>query len=213
MEVIAGAGPAEFGNHDALAGVQAAKLVVNCNGFIDRLGRVSAGPVGQDVRGDEVDRRGKLRVIDPRRPDFASRDRDRARSLHTLDDLDKVVQAGFRPQHGLVADHDGVDVAVMPGEIERGADFALVTLLVLVDPGADGDLEAEFGGDGRDQFGAAGRGIGADGARIGRDGLEVGADLLGGRALPPVGMLEVDEWRVGNTGKLAGKIRSRFFSS
>ncbi len=182
VEIIAGARPAEFGDHDPLAGVDPAQLVVELDGVVDRVRGVKAFPIGQDVRGNEIDRRGELRMVDPDRPDFAGRYRDRARSLHPLDELDQVVDAHLGAQRGLVADHDGVDVAVVAGEIERGADFPLIALLVLVDPGADGDFEAELGRDRRDEFGAAGRRIGADRAGIGRDGFEVGADLLGGRA-------------------------------
>ena len=118
-------------------------------------------------------------MVDPGCPDFAGSNRDWARPLHALDELDQISDAHLRPQCRLVADDDGVDVAVAAGEVERGADFPLVALLVLVDPGADRDLQAELGGDRRDQFGAAGGGIGADGVGVGRDRLQIGADLLG----------------------------------
>ncbi len=159
-----------------------AQLVVELDGVIDRVRGVDAFPVGQDVRGDEIDRRGKLGMVEPDRPDFTGGDRDRARPLDLLDELDELVDGHLAAQHRLVADHDGVDVAVVAGEVERRADFPLVALLVLVEPGADRDLEAELGGDRRHQLGAAGRRIGADRPGIGRDGLQVGANLRGGRA-------------------------------
>ncbi len=188
VEIVAGARPAELGDHDALAGINTPQLVVDFDGVVDRMGGVGAAPVRQDVRGDEIDRRDELGMVDPGAPDFAGGDRDRARTLHPLDELDEIVDVGFGAQHGLVADDDGVDVAVVAGEFERRANFALVALLVLVDPGADGDLEAEFGRDRRHQLGAAGRGIKADGAGIGGDRLEIGADLLLGRPLAPIGV-------------------------
>ena len=85
----------------------------------------------------------------------------------------------------------------------RGADFPLVALLVLVDPDADRDLQAELGGDRRDQFDAAGRRIGADGAGVGRDQLQIGADLLARSDVAVVGMLRAlrtarrKRWRAG----------------
>ena len=104
-----------------------------------------------------------------------------------------------------VADHDGVDVAVVAARSSAELDFALVAVLVLVDPGADRDLEAELGGDRRHQFGAAGRGIEADGAGVRCERLEVGADLLRGR--PFAGHRDgtkLDKRGVGNAGKLPG---------
>ena len=48
----------------------------------------------------------------------------------------------------LVADDDSVDVAVVLGEVDGRQHLALVALDMLVDPGADHDLEAGFIGDG-----------------------------------------------------------------
>ena len=52
--------------------------VVELDGLIDGLRRVGAFPIGQDVRGDEIDGRDELRMIDPGGPDFASGNRNRA---------------------------------------------------------------------------------------------------------------------------------------
>ena len=57
LEVIAGARPAELGDDDALAGIGLAQLVVDDDGLVDGLAGGEAFPVGQDVRGDVVDRR------------------------------------------------------------------------------------------------------------------------------------------------------------
>src|SRR5262249_48374727 len=138
----------------------------------------------------------ELRMIDPDGPDFTRCDRDWARPLHTLDELHEVGDAHLGPERRLVADDDRVDVVVASRQIEGRADFALVAILVLVDPGADRDLEAELRGDRRDQFGAAGRRIGADGAGVGCDRLQIGADLLDGGAITRVGVLGRYERRV-----------------
>src|SRR5215472_16687214 len=109
-------------------------------------------------------------MIYPNGPDFTCRYRDWARPLHLLDKLDEGRHGHFGAQRGLVADHDGIDIAVMTGKLERGANFALVAGLILEDPGADRDFKPEFGGDRRHQLGAAGGRIGPDGAGIGRYG-------------------------------------------
>ena len=206
MEVIAGTGPAEFGDDDPLAGMHLAQPVVELDGVVDRARGVEAFPVGQDMRGDKVDRRGKLGVIDPDRPNFTCSYRDRARSFHLLDELHKGRHGHFGAQRGLVADDDGVDIAVVPGEVEGRANFPLIAGLVLVDPGADRDFKAEFGGDWGHKFGAAGCRIGPDSAGVGGDGPQVGADLLSRRARAPVGVRGVGERRIGNAGELPGDV-------
>src|SRR5579862_6960989 len=165
------------------------------------------------ARSDEVDGGGQLRMVDPDCPDFTSRHRDRALPLHFLDELYELVHRHLGAQRGFVADDDGVDVAVVPGKVERGPDFPLIAGLVLVDPGADRDLQAEFGRDWRNKLGAAGCGIGADGTGIGCDRLQIGANLFGGRANAGIRVLGICERRVGNAVQLTGEIRSRFSSS
>ncbi len=185
-----------------------------------------AVPVRQDMGGDEVDRRGQLRMVDPDRPDFAGRDRYRAHPLHALHDLDQLGDAlfdlqlfevlsrpfRFRPQRrlvagevatqrGLVADHDRVDVAVAARERDGGLDFPFVAGLVLVDPDAERHLEPELGGNCRHELDAAGRAIGADGVGIGAENLQVGANLLRRRTVAVIRMLRSPVRRIGNAGK------------
>ena len=76
LKIVAGARPAELGDHDALAGICLAKLVVDHDGLIDRLRFRDAFPVGKNVRGDVVDRGDKLGMLDPHVPDFARRHRN-----------------------------------------------------------------------------------------------------------------------------------------
>ena len=89
FEIVARARPAELGDHDALAGIHLAQPVIGADRFIDRGGAGLAFPVGQDVDGDEVDRRDKLGMILPHAPDFAGRDRHLRLALDALDDLDQ----------------------------------------------------------------------------------------------------------------------------
>ena len=90
------------------------------DGLIDRLLVGEVFPVGQDVRGDEVDGGGELRMVAPDVPDFAGGDRDIDRLLHALDQLDQVVDLLFAAVDRLVADDDADDVAVALGEVDRG---------------------------------------------------------------------------------------------
>ena len=207
-EIIARARPAEFGDHDALAGKHFAQLVVGFNAAVDRVVGGGAIPIGQDVRGDEIDRRGKLGMIDPDAPDVGGRHRNRAGTFHPLDNADQLVDGHVGSHQRFVADDDGVDVAVVAGKVERGTDFALVAILVLIDPGADGDFQAKLGRDRRHQFGTPGRRIHANGAGIGRNRLEIGADLFRRRPLAGIGMRGVDEGGVRDACKLTVEIRS-----
>ena len=54
--IVARAGPAELGDHDALARMRLPQLGVELDGFVDSLGCNESVPVGEDVGGDEVDR-------------------------------------------------------------------------------------------------------------------------------------------------------------
>ncbi len=151
-QVVAGAGPAEFGDHDPLARELIAQKLIKIDRLIDSLFAGEIFPIGQDVRGDEIDGVTELRIVTPDVPDFAGRDRDVDRFPDPLDQLDQVVDLLVAAVDGFVADNDADDVAVALGEIDRGIDFALVVLVLLVDPRAHHDFEPEFGRDRRHQF-------------------------------------------------------------
>src|SRR5262249_12098681 len=109
--------------------------------------------------------------------------------------IQRVVADGLElvPVDRLVADHDGIDVVVLLGEVDGRAHLALVALLgggragpdagagaallfllvgLPLDPGADRHVQVELGGDPGHELVAAGGGIGAQRPRIGRDDLE-----------------------------------------
>src|SRR5262249_46074793 len=160
-----------------------AERIVVLDGLVDDMRGRYAAPVGQDVRGDKIYGRGELGKFDVDVPAFTGGDGDRTCSLRVADILDQVVGTDLLSRNGLVADVNGVDVAVMAREFQRRANFGFVALLVLTDPGADCDLEAELGSNRRHQFRAAGRRIGADRLGIGSEGLEIGSYLFGRRRL------------------------------
>src|SRR5437763_11230925 len=111
-----------------------------------------------------------------------------------FDDLAKPRHSNYGAHRGFVAANYGIDITVAPGEIERGANFSLVAGLVLVDPGAKGDLEAELCGDGRDQLGAAGCRIGAHRAGVWRYGVQISPDLFSRRPSAAVRMGGRGKW-------------------
>ena len=178
LQVIAGARPAELGDHDAFAGIGLAQLVVDQNRLVDALLGGKAFPVGQDVRGNVVHRRDQLGMLHPHMPDFAGGDRHVGRALDPLDHLDQVGNGLLAAVDGFVADEDAVDVAVAVGEVDDRTDLALVTVFVLIDPGADGHAQAEFGCDSGHHLDPGGRRIGANRPRQRRQKLQVGANLL-----------------------------------
>ena len=83
------------------------------------------------------------------------------------------------PVDGFVADHDPDDVAVAPREIDGSFDLSIVAIAVLVDPGPDHDLHAEFRGNRRHQFVAFRRRVQANRSRQGGELFQIGANLLG----------------------------------
>ncbi len=178
FQIIAGARPAEFGDHDALAGKGIAQFLVDDERLVHRLLVGKAFPVGKNVRGDEIDGGGEFRVLEPDIPDFACGHGNIDRSLDALDQLDQILDLLLAAVDGLVADDNAVDVAVALGEIDRRQHLAFVAVDILVDPGADRDLE----------FDAAGRGVKPDRPRQRRQCLEVGADFFGIRNIVDVGM-------------------------
>ncbi len=137
-------------------------------------------------------------MLEPDIPDLACGHGNIDRSLDALDQLDQVLDLLLAAVDGFVADHDAVDVAVALGEIDRRQHLALVAVGILVDPGADRDLETGLVGDRRHQFDAAGRRIEPDRAGQRRQRLHIGADLVRVRNVVDVGMRGALERRVGH---------------
>ena len=129
-------------------------------------------------------------MVPPDRPDFTCGHRHRALALDALNEAlissSTVLSAA---QRRLVADHDRIDVAVATSERERGLDFPLVAVFILVDPDAERDLEPELRGDCRHEFDATSRTVGTNGVGVRAEDLQVGADLLRRRAVAVVRML------------------------
>src|ERR1700722_6898398 len=118
-------------------------------------------------------------MLEPDVPDFAGRDGNIDRSLDALDQLDQVFYFLLAAIDGFIADHDTVDVAITLGQIDRRQYLAFVAFGVLVDPGADGDFEADLIGDRRHQFAAFRRSVQANRSRQGGELPEIGANPVG----------------------------------
>jgi hypothetical protein len=146
-------------------------------------------------------------TADPDVPNLAGRDRNRRFLLHALNQLDHLVRGLFTAEDRFVADHQAVHVAMAPSGLDRVADLTLVAGLVLVDPRADGRLQAKFVGDPGNEVEAVGRRIGADRLGIGRHHLHVGADLLDRRTLAFVGVVGPLERRERHAGQRAIHVR------
>ncbi len=213
-QIVAGARPAEFGDDDPLARELVAQEIVAIDGLIHRLLVGEIFPIRQNVGGDEIHRRGQRRlvawslveIVAPDVPDLARRHRHVDRLLDPLDHLDEVFDLLLAAVDRLVADDDCDHIAVVPGEIDRGLDLALVAVDILVDPGADRHLEAELRRDRGNQFDAAGRGVESDRPGDGRELLQVGANLLDAWDVVDVGVGGALEGGVGHARQHAGEI-------
>ena len=142
--VVALARPAELGDHDLLAGERAAQLVVAQQRVVDgRCGR-HALPVRQDVRRDEVDLVGELRIAQPDVPGLSGGHRDVHPALDLANVRDQRVDAAHLAQDRLVAGDDRTDVEMAVRQLGRRLDLRAVQGFVAVQPGADRYVELEF---------------------------------------------------------------------
>ena len=163
------------------------------------------------MRGNEIHVGRQGWIVAPNVPDFTRCYRNIDRTLYLLDERDKVIDLLLPAVDRLVANDDADDVAVVSGEAYGGRDLPIIALLVLVDPGADHDLEAEFGGDGRHHFDAAGRGVQADGAGQRRELFQISADFFGVGNVVHIGVRCPLERRVGHARKNTFEIGRSLF--
>ena len=122
-------------------------------------------------------------MLKPDIPDLGGGHRHRDLALYLLDLGDQILHARPAIEHRapvqrFVTDDDAVDVAVALGELDGGFHLPLILLLPLVDPGAERDMQSEFGCQLRHGREPVADAIGADRARVRRDHREIGPDLL-----------------------------------
>ena len=101
--------------------------------------------------GEVIDGRNELGMLKPDVPHLGRGDWHRNLAFHPLDLGDQILNARPAMEHGVaierfVADDDAVDVAMVFAELDRGLDLSLVLLFAIIDPGAEGHMQSEFGG-------------------------------------------------------------------
>ena len=177
LEIVSGAWPAEFADHDFLSRIRRPQLVIERQRSLDRGLFGHAFPVGKDVGEDFVHGVDEFRMIDEGLPVIRGRHGNRAVALHAPNDFDELGRGVLVPQIGFIAHHQPGDVMVAPGEIEGGGNLALVSCRVLVEPDAERDRETELGRDLRNALQALRRCIGAHRPGVFGNLRKVGANL------------------------------------
>ena len=125
---------------------------------------------------DLIHRVNKLRMVKKCLPVVGGRHRHRTVSLDAADDLGKFGRGVFMPEDCFIAHDQPGDVGVVPREVERGLDLALVSGFVLIDPDAQRDRQPEFSRDLWNAFQTLRRGVGAYRLCLFGNRGEIGAD-------------------------------------
>jgi hypothetical protein len=179
-DAVAAARPADLADHHAFHRERALQLLVAGEGVIERVGCGHPFPVRQQVRGDEVDVAGELRVAQPHVPRLGGGHRLLREPLHPLEVCDQLVHREVAAQERLVAHHDPLDVRVLARGADRRRDLHVVVVGAPVEPGAERDANAPVAGE-RDHVGVLDRAVRADPAGHARDTGEVLGELVLGR--------------------------------
>ena len=169
--------PADFGDHDGLAGkgfLQAAELRER---VVDRGFDTHTFPVRQEVYADEVDVLGELRVRQPHVPRLRGADRLADGIARLIEIFLELLDGDIAAQDHLVTDDHPYDIDMSAGELDRGIELGLVGVAVIVDPGADGDVDAVALGELRNIGQCAEVTVGADSERFAFQELEILVDL------------------------------------
>jgi hypothetical protein len=117
--------------------------------------------------------------------------------FNALNDLDEAINRLVGSVDRFVANHDCVDVAVVPGDIDGGANLTLIALLgggnivpvgvlVLGKPDSERDLKPKFSRNVGNDFEAAGGRISPHRAGVGRNRAQIFTDLFDRRPVAQV---------------------------
>ncbi|MNO81125.1 hypothetical protein D3C76_723510 [compost metagenome] len=142
--------PADLGEQQRLFREQLAQVL---GAFEDELAGVRHRdelPVGQHVRGDEVDVPGQLRMLLPDVPLLGAAHRHFHRGTYAVQVLDQAFRGDLLAEQRLVADRHPHHAARAVGQFDGLGDLPLVAFLVLADPDAEGHAQAELLGQPRD---------------------------------------------------------------
>ena len=173
--------PAGFANHHVLGGEFVAEHLAHFANMLQRgvdVRRI-VFPIRQQVDGQEVHRRGDLRVFEPELPDVGISDRLLDLAFDLVDQPGQLRTGDFLAQQGFVADdHRRDHVRVGVGRGDQQVDFFLGVHRVAVHPRTDHQLQTMFArqvGQGLE----AGHGIGANAFEAGGQQREVSVHALG----------------------------------
>ncbi|MNZ58413.1 hypothetical protein D3C78_764200 [compost metagenome] len=101
-------------------------------------------PVGQDVRGNQVDMLGQFRVFLPDVPLFTGGYRHLDCGSHPVKVLDQCFGRDLFAEQRFVADHHANHAARGVGQFDGRGDLTLVALQVRADPDAQGDAKPKL---------------------------------------------------------------------
>ncbi|MNO72174.1 hypothetical protein D3C76_631130 [compost metagenome] len=169
---------------------------------LDRILHRHELPVRQDVRGNQVDVLGQLRVFLPDVPLLAGGHRHFHRRAHAVQILDQRFGRDFFAEQRFVANHDTDHAARGVGQLDRLADFPLVALQVRADPDPQSDAQAKLFGQVRDVGLAAFDGVDADAVGELAHLLQVLTHFIVAGVLALLRALPKAERRVRETGDL-----------
>ncbi len=144
--------PAGLADQDLLAGKGRDHLLAN---FVDMRGRIFGArrnvlPIGQEMRGDEIDILADLAIAQPEFPDIGIGHRHVHARLDRADDLAQVAHRHLAAQQHLAADDDSRDRARMVlDQVDRDVGEVGVLRAIAPDPDAEQHLQSDL----RRQFG------------------------------------------------------------
>ncbi|MNZ40705.1 hypothetical protein D3C78_582370 [compost metagenome] len=142
--------PADFRQQQGFARELVLQLAGAVEHELDRILHWHELPVRQDVRGNQVDVLGQLRVFLPDVPLLTGGHRHLDRCAYPVQVLDQVFRGDFFAEQRFVADHYPHHAARGVGQLDGRGDFAFVALQVRADPDAQRHPQAEFLGQARD---------------------------------------------------------------
>ncbi len=163
-------------------------------------------PERQDVRGNQVDVLGQLRVLFPDVPLLGRGHRHFYRGTHAVQQHDQRLWGDFFPEQRFVTDHYPHDAARTVGQFDGALDLTFVTFKVRADPDTQGHAQTElFGQLGNIAQGAVDR-VGTDVVRQLAHDLEVATHFFVAGVLVFLRELALLERRVGKPGDLFGPV-------
>ena len=177
--------PSYLGDYDRLVGVLRLEFVDALDHEINRPPDGYAFPVGQYVYREVVDVLDQIRIFFPDMPGFRGADGNLDPAAHLVEILDQLRLRDIATQQHFIADDDAHHIAlVLVRDLQQLADFALVLLQACIDPGAQSDIDAVFGRQGRNLGQRSLQRIGAHGVGFALQQDEVLLDFLKRRVFP-----------------------------